>query len=294
MQLPVHPPMQPPIPTGRASPAFSVDESIAQDKQSVLEELDRQGGRGALSEAHDLADLEHELSRRHVESEAEGVTNTALKLINLACFGIEMANERAGPVLNLRGWSRYQRQRNDELKPVIKRCYSRYWRAGSVPPALELGIMLGSSAFDYHTSGGALEAARTEPPAPQTSAPQTPASTSASMSNPSAARPPMRVPMRAPMRVPPLAGSPPANVGQQPARGRAMQDDVLTVIPEDDASDASEVPSERDDIEAALDAEISDEEDDGALQAPRTSRGSGASSSRSTGSRGSPINLGAI
>ena len=161
------------------------------EKQSVLMELQRlQQHHGVkLSREYtmqdNLADMQFEI-RRHLASVDEA---TSVKFmadgLKLMCTGLELANNKFGPFLELDGWSATvtSPENMPRYDSALSRLYRKYWgRKSTMSPEMELGFALVSSILMHHFSkkaqgmlfGGAAAAPPPRRPPPPAAAPPPP------------------------------------------------------------------------------------------------------------------------
>lgn len=97
-----------------------------------------------------LGDIQFEYDR--IKSNLTTANNVALirDTLGFVFTGIESANHRWGPILQLDGWADSfieDRQRYDH---VLERLYKKHWRLGNMSPEAEFGWLIGSSMVKHH------------------------------------------------------------------------------------------------------------------------------------------------
>lgn len=154
----------PSFPTHHESDKDSAEE-VTLEKQGYLLELTKFKQQGIeLTRAYtmddSLGDIQFEYER--IKSNLATVNNVALirDTLGFVFQGIEMANHKWGPILQLDGWADSLMQDRQRYDHVLERLYKKHWRLGShVSPEAEFGWLIGSSMVKHHlkmkASGGA-------------------------------------------------------------------------------------------------------------------------------------------
>ena len=183
------------------------------EKQSVLMELKRLQQHHGIKLSREytmednLADMQFEI-RRHLASVDEA---TSVKFmadgLKLMCTGLELANNKFGPFLELDGWSATvtSPENMPRYDSALSRLYRKYWgRRSTMSPEMELGFALVSSIMMHHfqkkaqgmlfgAPGGAPRSSRQPSPPmrpPPTNAASTPPASFSEGMPPPEARPP--------------------------------------------------------------------------------------------------------
>ena len=101
---------------------------------------------------HDrLNDIKYEVERQRNYVDTKNSVELMADGLKLGISGIEMANARLGPFLNLTGWSDACTSDMSRYHHVLERIYRRYWTSGTnLHPVVELGLVLSSSMMMYH------------------------------------------------------------------------------------------------------------------------------------------------
>ena len=99
-----------------------------------------------------LVDIQFEFDR--IKNQLETVSNVAFvrDMLFLGFQGIELANSKWGPVLELQGWSGAVQEDKEKYNRVLERLYKKHWRFGSMSPEAEFGWLIGSSMVRHHIS----------------------------------------------------------------------------------------------------------------------------------------------
>ena len=140
---------------GSASCMNSVDAMTAK-KQFYLAEISRMNYALAtrVSMSDTLQHLEFMYNQCRNTADANSTVEFMKEGLRMVCVGVETANEKFGPFLKLKGWSRAVTSDMRKFQHPLEEIYRRYWRRGGVSPFLELGMALGSSVMQYHFTGG--------------------------------------------------------------------------------------------------------------------------------------------
>jgi len=139
--------------SGGGAHSYSADDMIS--KQQALLEIERLRTQGATITRsytiHDrLEDIEFEV-RRHQMHMEEQVTLTMMKdMLKIAFGGIEMANNRLGPWLDLDGWSASMTADLSKYDSALSRIYRKHARKSSMSPESELALGVLSSLGVHH------------------------------------------------------------------------------------------------------------------------------------------------
>lgn len=97
-----------------------------------------------------LVDIQFEYDR--IKTHLETKTNVAFvsDLLMFGFQGIEMANQKWGPILELNGWAASVQEDKPKYNRVVERLYKKHWRYGSMSPEAEFGWLVGSSMVKHH------------------------------------------------------------------------------------------------------------------------------------------------
>jgi len=133
------------------------------EMQSVLLELERLRGQGiALSKHYTLADriedMEFEVRRHLLNAEERRSVEFMRNSMRLMFTGIEIANGKLGPFLDLDGWAADVGKDINKYDSALSRLYRKYWRRSAMSPEMELAVgVLGSMGmfhFQKRVMGG--------------------------------------------------------------------------------------------------------------------------------------------
>jgi hypothetical protein len=136
-------------------PSLSLPDDPA-EKQGMLLELHQLERDGVSLTRHftmddSASDMLFELNRIRSNLDTANSVSMMTDALQLGMKGVEMANSRWGPVLQLDGWSNVVDQDRERFKRVLTKLYKKHWRRGSMmSPEAELAMLLGGSAFLHH------------------------------------------------------------------------------------------------------------------------------------------------
>lgn len=126
------------------------------DKQQALLELERMKNNKGIRMSKrytlndKLEDIEFELKRHQLHIEEE-TTVTFMKDTLRLCFGgIEMANHKLGPWLDLDGWASSCSEQLDKWDPALSRIYRKYCKKRTMSPESEIVLGIVSSMGMHH------------------------------------------------------------------------------------------------------------------------------------------------
>ena len=145
-----------------------------------------------------LEDMEFEIQRHTSSLATKNQVEFMKDMMKLILNGIEMANERFGPFLSLKGWASSITGTSSEMQRFdrpLERIYKRHWRRASMSPISELGWLLFGSMFAWHVKSklfsGVLQGLKSQAPSSQKGGATTPSearSRDASRERPTSAR----------------------------------------------------------------------------------------------------------
>ena len=219
---------QPKLPT----PDFAaVQRERDEEKAELLTQLaamERDGVRltRQFTMADRLEDIEWEHRRQKMAQDSASTVDFMKSMLGLAVTGVEMVNQRFGPVLALDGWSTSVQRDMDKFNAPLSRIYKKLWRKGrGINPFLHLALLLAGSMATYHVSNrlnaSSSSAASAPPPRSAPRSQARPPMRTPSITPPTAVRSPSARPaMRPPMRPPAPAGA------RQPMRRPVMKGPV--------------------------------------------------------------------
>uniref|UniRef100_A0A6C0BPJ7 Uncharacterized protein n=1 Tax=viral metagenome TaxID=1070528 RepID=A0A6C0BPJ7_9ZZZZ len=133
--------------------AENKDPRIRREKQEILFQLLKlfpEESKGQWTMQMPLFELKYELKRREefqIEQEQIVFIKDVLKMIFV---GIEYANRRFGPVLELDGWAEFITADMKKFDRCILALYRRYFRRSKMDPLMEFGWLLIGSMVMYH------------------------------------------------------------------------------------------------------------------------------------------------
>ncbi len=138
-------------------PEYVDSTDVTMEKQASLLELQRLRQQGVnLSKNFTMEDslqsMQFEI-RRHVMEMQEGRTLGLMRDgMSLFFTGLEMANQKFGPVLDLNGWAAEVCKDKARFDPALARLYRKYYRRSQMSAEMELMMAVGASAVMYHMS----------------------------------------------------------------------------------------------------------------------------------------------
>jgi hypothetical protein len=97
-----------------------------------------------------LADIKFEYDSHRSNFDVVDTVNFMKDILGAAFTFIEAANQRLGPLLQLKGWSTYMKQNIDRFDRLLERVYHRYWRHGQPSPGWEFGWLVFGSMLIWH------------------------------------------------------------------------------------------------------------------------------------------------
>lgn len=98
-----------------------------------------------------LEDIKYETQRLRQNLDTANSVALMADGLKLGISGVEMANSKFGPFLNLTGWSDATTSDMTRYHHVLERIYRRYWTQGmNLNPMVELGLLLSGSMMMYH------------------------------------------------------------------------------------------------------------------------------------------------
>lgn len=125
---------------------------IESEKQGYLAELRKYKDRVSREFTMDdsLEDIQFEFDRIKTQIDTANNVNMIRDGLMFLFRGIEYANRRFGPVLQLDGWTEAAREDKQKYNLVIERLYKKHWRYGNMTPEAEFGWMIASSMLMCH------------------------------------------------------------------------------------------------------------------------------------------------
>ncbi len=175
-------PVVPPTGSLWTSQHPSCAEEIEREKQGYLLELEKWKMQGIhttkqFSMRDSLDDIQFEYDR--IKMNMDTVSGVNLKdAMKLVFTGVELANSKMGPILQLDGWSSEVTSDMQRYNNCLEKIYKKHWRKGSMAPESELAFMVVGSMLVFHCKAkffgnartapavGAAPAAAATPPAP--------------------------------------------------------------------------------------------------------------------------------
>jgi hypothetical protein len=133
----------------------NIDESL--EKQACLLELQRLQQQGVqltrnFNKDDSLQSLQFELRRKLMEQQEVQTVNMLRDGMSLVFTGIEMANNRFGPILDLNGWAAHVSKDMARFEQPLSRMYRKYYRKSQMSPEAEVLCAIVASAVMFHVS----------------------------------------------------------------------------------------------------------------------------------------------
>ncbi len=132
-----------------------LNAEIESEKQGYLLELvkfEQQGiqltRRYSMRDALEEIQFEYERIRTHLDT--VNAVSFMRDTVLLSFQGIELANGKWGPILELNGWAKQAAKDRKRYDHVLERLYKKHWRRGNMSPEMEFGWLVGSSMFMHH------------------------------------------------------------------------------------------------------------------------------------------------
>lgn len=141
-------------PPPRPPSAEDLEELMLQ-KQSVLLELERLKSNGVtLSRRFTmndrLEDMQFEVRRHLLNIDEQNTVQFMRDTMRIVFSGIEIANGKLGPFLDLDGWAAEVGADMSRYDSSLSRLYRKYWRRSTMSPEMELAVgILGSMGMHH-------------------------------------------------------------------------------------------------------------------------------------------------
>jgi hypothetical protein len=138
----------------RRAPREDADD-LMMEKQSVLLELESLRQQGiTLSKTytvHDrIEDMQFEVRRHLLTIEEKNTVQFMRDSMRLVFTGVEIANGRMGPFLDLDGWASDMGSDLGKYDSALSRLYRKYWRRSASSPEMEIAVGILGSLGMYH------------------------------------------------------------------------------------------------------------------------------------------------
>jgi hypothetical protein len=141
------------------------DPLIRRQKQEILFQLLKAYPTESNGQWHmrmPLFELKYELHRREQFKEEEAQIKFMHEMMKMLLTGAEMMNDKFGPFLQLKGWSKSVTSDMSRYDRCMKALYHRYFRKTTMSPIMELLWLIVGSAIMFHVQekflGGATKA----------------------------------------------------------------------------------------------------------------------------------------
>jgi len=142
---------------------------IRRQKQEVLFQLLKTypgESKGQWNMRMPLFELKYELLRREQFKEEQDQIAFMKEMMKMILTGLEMLNEKFGPFLELKGWSRSVTADMSRYDRCMKALYHRYFRKKQMNPVMEMLWLIVGSAIMWHIQSKFLGGAPKEAPKP--------------------------------------------------------------------------------------------------------------------------------
>ena len=126
---------------------------VRREKQEILFQLLKMypsESKGQWNMKMPLFELKYELLRREQFKEEQEQIAFMKQMMKMILTGIEMGNEKFGPFLELKGWSREITKDMSQYDRCLKALYHRYFRRKQINPVMELMYLIVGSAAMWH------------------------------------------------------------------------------------------------------------------------------------------------
>ena len=136
--------------------ACSTYEDELMEKHAVLAELNQlQQQQGvylsrSYSTQDSLDDLQFEVRRHLVGIDEVNMVRFMSDGMRLACTGLELANSKMGPFLELDGWATEVTSDMTRYNSALTKLYRKYWQRSAMSPEMELVMALVGSVVMHH------------------------------------------------------------------------------------------------------------------------------------------------
>lgn len=143
--------------TAMNEPTLSKEEKeeLMLEKQSVLLELERLKGQGiVLSKTYTLQDriddMQFEVRRHLLNIDEQNTVQFMRDGMRLLFTGVEIANSKMGPFLDLDGWATEVGKDISKYDSSLSKLYRKYWKRSTMSPEMELAVgILGSMGMHH-------------------------------------------------------------------------------------------------------------------------------------------------
>ena len=140
--------------------------SLEEEKSDLLFKLSRYRKQGHANTRQftvhsDIRDLRAELNRIRTEQELEGSIKMSRRILMAVVSGMEYANRRWNSPLDLQldGWSEQVMESIGDYDRVFEKLYFKYKNRVSMPPEMELLMLISGSAMMFHLTNSMFKAA---------------------------------------------------------------------------------------------------------------------------------------
>ena len=162
-----------PQPTQASKPTVKPTEEpdVLLEKQATLMEIEQLKAQGAtisrsFSMSDSLQSMQFEV-RKHLQTNNETRTLHMMSDgMRLMFTGLEMANSKLGPVLDLDGWAAEITTDMSRFDPALRRLYRKYYRRSQLSAEYELLFAILSSMVMFHFSKKIYGGAARQPSGP--------------------------------------------------------------------------------------------------------------------------------
>jgi hypothetical protein len=129
------------------------DPGIRREKQEILFQLMKSypsESQGQWTMKIPLFELKYELMRREQHRDEQDQLLFMKEMMKMILKGVEIANKKFGPILELDGWAESVTQDMDRYDRCLKALYHRYFKRKQMNPVMELLWLIVGSAAMWH------------------------------------------------------------------------------------------------------------------------------------------------
>lgn len=139
----------------RGKPESLDPSSEAHEKQGYLLELEKMRRQGVVLTKQytmddSLEEIHFEYHRQQLNLDTVNTVNFMRDAMRLGLTSLELFNNRAGPFLDLDGWSQEVLRDPQRYDHALERLYKKYWRRSQMSPEMELLMLILGSMGMFH------------------------------------------------------------------------------------------------------------------------------------------------
>jgi hypothetical protein len=98
----------------------------------------------------DLIDIRFEYESHQSNLDVVEHVNFMREVLAIIFVVIELANQKIGPIMHLKGWSTHMTKNMKRFDRVLEKFYHRFWRRGQMSPMTEFGWLVIGSMIMWH------------------------------------------------------------------------------------------------------------------------------------------------